>query len=43
MLELMAWDLFKQRRAELQRMADCARLVREARSQRRRGEQKAEG
>jgi len=43
MYELMAWDLFKQHIAELERRAERARLVREARPQRRRGERRAKG
>jgi hypothetical protein len=43
MYELMAWELARQRNAELERRAERARLVREARPQRRRGEHKAKG
>ena len=43
MYELMAWELVKQRNAELRRMAERARLVREARPQRRRGKHKPKG
>jgi len=43
MYELMAWDLFKQHIAELERRAERARLVREARPLRRRGEHKTKG
>jgi len=43
MYELMAWDLFKQHVAELERKAERARLVREARPLRRRGEHKTKG
>jgi len=41
MYELMASELVKQHIAELERRAERARLVREARPQRRRGERKA--